>query len=119
VRITKRCTRCGKVKPVEYFYSKGAGRRRSECMLCTGEIMALRYRGLPVPTVERSTKVCSVCGLEKSLDQFYKGRGECIDCNRAIQREWRQTNNEYIRERRRWERLSKYFGEEETYEEPS
>lgn len=31
---TKRCTRCGKIKPVNEFYKKGEGKLRSKCIEC-------------------------------------------------------------------------------------
>ena len=30
-----------------------------------------------------NTKMCTICNIEKDLNNFYKKYTECIDCNRA------------------------------------
>ena len=30
-----------------------------------------------------NTKICTVCTIEKDINNFYKKYSECIDCNRA------------------------------------
>ena len=29
-----------------------------------------------------NTKVCTICNIEKDINNFYKKYSECIDCNR-------------------------------------
>ena len=29
------------------------------------------------------TKICTICNIEKDINNFYKKYSECIDCNRA------------------------------------
>ena len=29
------------------------------------------------------TKICTICNIEKEINNFYKKYSECIDCNRA------------------------------------
>ena len=29
------------------------------------------------------TKMCTICNIEKDINNFYKKYSECIDCNRA------------------------------------
>ena len=29
------------------------------------------------------TKICTICTIEKDINNFYKKHTECIDCNRA------------------------------------
>ena len=30
-----------------------------------------------------NTKICTICNIEKDINNFYKKYTECIDCNRA------------------------------------
>ena len=31
-------------------------------------------------TIEEGTKICTVCGIEKSINEFYEGKGKCKEC---------------------------------------
>ena len=56
-------------------------------------------------------KRCSRCGVEKSADEFTKGRNRCLECNRAYYREYLRTHPEQKERQRenvrRWERSEK------------
>lgn len=48
-----------------------------------------------------ATKVCTKCGLGKSLDMFYKGHGACKVCLLKQQKEYYALHREEIRQHRR------------------
>lgn len=58
-----------------------------------------------------NTKICSKCGIEKSIESFNKHqdhtdglRSECKDCTNKSKKQWRQKNKEQIREKeKKWE----------------
>jgi hypothetical protein len=54
------------------------------------------------------TKVCKKCGVEKTLDKFYKHktgkqgvRPECAKCKALIDKEYRQSNQSVIKEKKK------------------
>lgn len=51
-------------------------------------------------------KVCRVCGIEKSNDEFYAGQGRtCKECTKAKSEVWRRSNpDRYRATRRAWEK---------------
>ena len=40
-------------------------------------------------------KVCTKCGLVKSVNQFYKGRADCTECSKSYRRERYQVTKNY------------------------
>jgi len=46
-------------------------------------------------------KTCTKCGLEKDASEFYKKRGECVDCVKIYKKEYAQNNKEKIAARKK------------------
>lgn len=51
---------------------------------------------------EQRTQICTNCGIEKSLDQFWRRRGkpiaQCMVCRGAAYAKWRKNNLEKRRD---------------------
>jgi hypothetical protein len=46
-------------------------------------------------------KVCSKCGIEKTLDSFYNKMNQCISCRKKSKKKYRETNKIKIRDYRK------------------
>lgn len=108
---TRKCTKCGEVKPLTDFYKAGfAGgvqKYRCKCIACTlvpatAERWALREQGL---------KKCTRCGQVLPFADFYEdrrkldGRREvCKSCHIAVTSEYRKTEGHevFLRAKRRY-----------------
>lgn len=81
------CKTCNKTKPLEDFKPTGAknkhgisyGYREFSCRDCSNtkarEYWVKRLSGI-------TSRICSKCELEKSIDNFNKGRTECKECSK-------------------------------------
>jgi hypothetical protein len=117
---TKRCTTCGEEKELSEFYKQKRGKYgvSSICILCEKSPSARRDF-----LVSKGFKLCKVCDLEKPLSEFYKDKNcgdghdsickicdkekykpnrkitrkkyKNQDINRALQRDYGITLNEY------------------------
>lgn len=138
--ITKKCTKCGEVKALDAYYAQKTGKhgRKAICKKCdilnrskyrqevreygTKYERKCRKRDEKVSVIKaRSSKKCSKCREEKSLDSFYSSRRyidgknpQCKDCaklyqqkkysieyRRSYQKEYVQNNKERISEQKR------------------
>lgn len=82
---TKKCTKCGEVKPL-YEFGKRGSRHRAECKVCRNtELLALRkerYANAP----KEGVKECTWCKTAKDFAKFSKGQDEfglsswCKEC---------------------------------------
>ena len=96
----KKCLKCGRKLPLDKFAVKDDGKTvyRSPCKDCRHIKQTVWYDKKIQPGVtararvkrERTHKVCTVCGVDKPLDQFVKrprrpdGRdSECKSCHTA------------------------------------
>jgi HNH endonuclease len=100
---TKRCTKCGEIKPLEAFdkSTKWADGRRGRCKLCR----SLTRKSAPTtaPAPDR-LKQCGICHTHKPAIEFSPngessdGRhSNCRECERARAREWKARNKDKIR----------------------
>lgn len=71
---SKECTSCHIEKPLDEFYksppSRGSGTHQSWCKECWNKRRKLK-RLNATPRLIPQAKVCSKCGFEKSIDDFY------------------------------------------------
>jgi ribosomal protein L32 len=98
----RECRKCGKVKPVDQFYS---GRR--SCKTCNiAEALARRAKKLGpnntlarrvIEPIESGFKRCSKCAENKPLDRFYRDaagtdgrRPKCKACDNKSTASWRR-----------------------------
>lgn len=102
---TKKCARCGVVKPLDEFVLSSDRRdgRGCYCRPCHRARTRERYASLPV--VERgdsAPKLCENCGHEKPRSEFNVHRStrdglhaKCRECHRAAARDHYESNVEH------------------------
>lgn len=96
----KRCLKCGETKPLTAFYAD-KGRRDGYYVECKDCIQTYRRTRREAKAVLRAmevaplTRKCRVCGVEKPLNRFRKGkaykfgrRHDCIDCHTEEMRQY-------------------------------
>lgn len=88
------CAKCGKEKEANEF-PKG----RKTCKVCVAEYKREYYLANRVlktekkPTVKEGYKLCTKCGKEKPLNEFYRG-SQCKECIAEYTREYKKQNKE-------------------------
>lgn len=111
--VTKRCTKCGEIKPSDMFHRHKAHTDglSSQCKKCRRPLSAIEAESfrLSIPT---GMKWCGRCGQIKSMDEFYRSshtkdglQTKCALCSVATMREWQIANPEKARANsREWAR---------------
>ncbi len=46
-------------------------------------------------------KICSTCGIDKSIEEYSPNRGQCKECRRSCQQKWESINSNKITLQRR------------------
>ena len=94
---TKRCSKCGEIKPVTEFYKDVKGGHKSQCKACHKETVAARTKRVRAEKkTEREamkpaeTKICPKCGRELPREAFgHKAEAKdglqswCNDCRKG------------------------------------
>lgn len=94
---TKRCSKCGKIKPVTEFYKDVKGGYKSQCKACHKETVSARKKAVRAEKkTEREamkpteTKTCPKCGRELPREAFgHKAEAKdglqswCNDCRKG------------------------------------
>ena len=91
----KECSLCHEVFPVDRFWKKGNGLRRSECDACWTKRKKQLHENKRIKASGGETRVCIQCGIEKLKDDFcnvanaLSGKaGTCKECGHKRQREY-------------------------------
>jgi len=105
---TKKCTKCGEVKPLEDFHKKSESKdgRRSICMVCRGvDIHKIRDKYI---INKKGLKKCYICDTIKKHSKFridnsswdgYKTR--CISCVSAYDKLYREKHKDELNRKNR------------------
>lgn len=100
--ITKVCTKCGKIKPLDLFTNnKGCKCGKTHvCKECTS-IWQKEYRKLKIPPIPIiiESKPCKKCGVVKNIDMFHKKKQSkdghsnvCGSCQSKYIRDYKNTD---------------------------
>ena len=90
--VTKTCSACKEAKPLEAFYknSGNATTLRAQCKACHHAKRPAYVPKIKIPKLPVTSKVCSVCKVDKDIDNFRKvhketerRHAECADCRNA------------------------------------
>jgi rubredoxin len=104
---TKRCTKCGEVKPVAEFHKAKREKDGFQywCKKCKHEYDVNNISNR-VYIYENGMKICSKCGIQKPIVDFYKinSRTErrhpkCKECTLEHQKKYNKENSEKISKR--------------------
>lgn len=70
----KTCTSCNKSLSLDNYYRDRTPIHkisyRSKCKLCCNNLQASRIQNMP--TIELTNKICSICNIDKKIDDYYK-----------------------------------------------
>jgi len=104
--MEKLCRVCGKLKEINNFVKndKMADGYRNECKECLNGLYKdkdkIRERNLEKEIKLDGNKVCRICKIEKSLNEFHIKRGtpdghrhECKECVKSIQKKYKEIPN--------------------------
>ena len=116
----KQCRCCQAVKPISEFYEHSTGKDgyRNECKACVQEKAKARNKvkqeiakaQKAMLNANKTTKVCSLCKVDKPFDMFYKKSSNacgldswCKDCSSARSSEYRKQDPDRNKKRcREW-----------------
>lgn len=94
----KRCTRCGKEKPLIEFWRRLDG-YQSACKDCARKAKGVKYTRPRRVVVEGEPRKCKICGKTKPARDFYWRAdnhtwfSECMECTKKLIKERRQCLN--------------------------
>jgi hypothetical protein len=101
---TKTCSKCNLILPLDNFYRDRTPIHkisyRSKCKICCKEYQKQRKQNTTDNTL--TTKICSICNTEKSIDKYYKSYRHkdgyfkwCYECHESKNKN--KGNNRHIK----------------------
>ena len=103
VALTKKCAKCGEIKPHSEFYRGTTSRDRLHCYCkeCMKAYDRQRYEAKK--NARTKVKACSRCGKSKPLSEFYKNarsndglQAYCKECSKVTSLRWYDQNKKAV-----------------------
>lgn len=96
--LTKTCTKCKEEKPVSEF-SKQKDKKdglRCNCKECIKNSYKIYSNKNKSKDIDVLTKICTICGLEKTLEEFHKNNSKKYGVNSCCSLCEKENKKEYV-----------------------